>query len=168
MIDRSAEASTNPAGSLIIRPAFEAEQKEINTIIRLARLNPVGLDWRRFLVVVDGGEIVGVAQVKPHRDGTRELASIAVVPARQGQGIGSTMIHALLARETSPLYLFCESDTEDYYTRFGFRRIEPHAMPSYFRRMYRLGNLLLRIRAIFMKDGLRLVVMRQEQVSNPR
>jgi N-acetylglutamate synthase-like GNAT family acetyltransferase len=125
---------------VVIRKATEADQATIRAIIRAAQLNPVGLDWPRFLVAEDGGQIVGIGQVKPHSDGSRELASIAVVPGRQRGGIGRQIIRALLARESGPLYLICMDDHETYYRQFGFRRVEAAALPPMMGRIYRLGR----------------------------
>jgi N-acetylglutamate synthase-like GNAT family acetyltransferase len=127
---------------VVIREATEADQAAIRAIIREAQLNPMDLDWPRFLVAEDGGQIVGIGQVKPHGDGSRELASIAVVPGRQRGGIGRQIIRALLAREAGPLYLVCMDDHETYYQQFGFRRVEVAALPRTFRRLYRLGRLV--------------------------
>jgi amino-acid N-acetyltransferase len=123
--------------SIIIRPAHESERCTIRRIVWRARINPTALDWRRFLVAADDGRIVGVGQLKPHKDGSRELASIAVIPARQSQGIGAQLIRALLARETGPLYLVCETRLSSYYEQFGFRRSEREELTPYFRRMAR-------------------------------
>src|SRR5438094_625508 len=71
---------------LIIRPASAGDQYAITAIVRAARINPRNLDWQRFLLAQWGQDIVGVGQVKPHADGSRELASIAVVPEWQGNG----------------------------------------------------------------------------------
>jgi N-acetylglutamate synthase-like GNAT family acetyltransferase len=126
---------------VVIRAATEADQAAIRAIIRAAQLNPMSLDWPRFLVAEDGGEIVAVGQVKPHSDGSRELASIAVVPARQRQGLGRQVIRALLAREAGPLYLVCMNHNDSYYQQFGFRRVEAAALPPALRRIYRFGHL---------------------------
>lgn len=72
---------------ITIRPAVEADQPVIRAIIRAAFINRTGLDWRRFLLAEDQGRIVGVGQVKPHADGSRELASLAVysrIPGTKG------------------------------------------------------------------------------------
>ena len=144
---------------LIIRPANADDQFAITMIVRAALLNPSNLDWRRFLLAQWGQDIVGVGQVKPHGDGSRELASIAVVPEWQGHGVGSALIRALLSREAGPTYLMCNAHRESYYQRFGFRRLERPAMPPYFRRFALLAPVigllsLNRIRLIMMgRDG---------------
>ncbi len=77
--------------------------------MRRARLNPFDLDWRRFLVAEQDSQIAGMVQVGPHSDGSRELASLAVLPAQQGQGTGGALIGALLERERGPLHLMCRN-----------------------------------------------------------
>ena len=73
-----------------IRRATRQDANAIHALIRQVRINPMALDWRRFLVVVDEQHrVIGCGQVKPHADGTRELASLAVVPEWQRQGIGT-------------------------------------------------------------------------------
>ena len=91
----------------VIRTATAADRETINGLVRNARLNPTGLDWRRFLVAGDGEELVGVGPIKLHGDGTRELASQVVVPRRQGRSVGAVIVLALLAREASPIFLYC-------------------------------------------------------------
>src|ERR1700687_5500393 len=124
-----------------IRTATEADQPTIRRLIKQAKLNPMSLDWPNFVMAEEDGAIVGVGQVKVHGDGSRELASIAVVPARQGQGIGRALIKTLIAREPGVvLHLTCRSDLERYYQRFGFRTLAAAEYPPYFRRMVPLIN----------------------------
>ena len=139
-----------------IRPATEADQSTIRRLIREARLAPMGLSWPNFLVAEADGETVGIGQVKSHADGSRELASIAVVPDRQGQGIGSAIIKALLGREAGvTLHLTCRSELEGYYERFEFQRLERAEYPPHFGRMVPVVNLVMRF------FGMRIIVMRR-------
>jgi amino-acid N-acetyltransferase len=140
-----------------IRPATQADQPTIRRLIKDANLNRMSLDWLNFVVAEEDGAIVGVAQVKAHGDGSRELASIAVVPARQGQGIGRALIERLLAREPGAvLHLTCRRELVGYYERFGFRRLERAEYPPYFGRLVPLVNLVMR------RFGGLIVVMRRE------
>ena len=139
-----------------IRPAAEADQPTISRLIREANINRMSLHWPNFVLAEDGGEIVGLGQVKAHGDGSRELASIAVLPTRQGQGIGSTIITTLLKRESGVVHLTCRRELQGYYERFGFRRLEPPEYPPYFRRLIPIANLFAR----FM--GTRILVMRRD------
>lgn len=112
-----------------IRPARAADRRAIRRLVVAARLNPLDLDWRRFLVAERAGRIIGTIQVRYHADGTRELASLAVVPTAQGIGLGAALIDALCAREAPPLYLFCASGLVGYYERFGFRPVAIRDLP---------------------------------------
>ena len=139
---------------LTLRDATIEDQPTIRQIVRAANINPTGLNWPRFIVAEDGGAIVGVGQVKTHRDGTRELASIAVLPARQGQGIGTAIIQDLVRREKATLHLTCRSRLQGYYERFGFRRLESRDYPPYFARMLPILNTLgrfFRVQVIVMR-----------------
>src|SRR6266700_5748107 len=142
---------------LTIRPATENDQPAIRRLIAELRLPGMNLQWPNFMVAEEDGEMVGMGQVKSHGDGSRELASIAVVPERQGEGVGTAVIKALIAREAGVvLHLSCRRELEGYYQRFGFRRVEPAAYPPYFRRTTRMANLITRF------FGIHLIVMRRE------
>lgn len=128
--------------SFSLRPALQQDKIAIRRLIQEARINPTALDWRRFLLAVNSqGEMIGCGQVKPHRDGSRELASIAVRRAWRGQGVASAIIRALVEDHPGRLYLTCRANLGPFYERFGFRVIEPLAMPIYFRRIWRLARL---------------------------
>ena len=113
---------------LIIRPAAADDQYAITAIVRAARLNPRDLDWQRFLLARWGQDIIGVGQVRPHRDGSRELASIAVVPEWQGNGVGRMLVQASSdrCREKGGRRLIVSTAAADignlrFYQRQGFR-----------------------------------------------
>ena len=99
---------------------------------------------------------------KIHGDGSRELASLAAAPDRQGEGIGGALIQHLLAQPEGqpPLYLMCADPLESYYTRFGFRRVERAEMPPYFRRMTRVAGVFIAIAALFGEQH-QVIVMRR-------
>ena len=133
--------------SFTIRSADRADEKCIKALIRFVQINPLGVDWRRFIIAVDtDGGIVGCGQVKPHRDGSCELASIAVTKEWRGQGVARAMIEQLIADHPGPLWLTCASRLTPLYARFGFRQVTAaEHMPPYFRRASRLFNLYLRL-----------------------
>jgi N-acetylglutamate synthase-like GNAT family acetyltransferase len=145
-----------------IRPATQADQPAITAMVRAAGINPLNLHWPRFRVAEDAGRVVGVAQIKTHGDASRELASLAVAPDRQGEGIGAALIQHLLAQPEGqpPLYLMCRNELEGYYTRFGFRRVERGEMPPYFRRMTRVAAVFMAIAALFGEQR-HVIVMRR-------
>jgi N-acetylglutamate synthase-like GNAT family acetyltransferase len=147
-----------------IRPATEVDQPTITAMIRTADINPMGLDWRRFLVAEEQGQIVGIGQIKPHGDGSRELASIAVSPDRQHQGIATRLIEALVASESGPLYLMCRQQLEGFYSRFGFNRLTGDQMPPYFRRMTRLAAIIIFVASRLRHEEIQLIVMKRNCV----
>jgi N-acetylglutamate synthase-like GNAT family acetyltransferase len=131
-----------------LRRATGRDARAIRALIRQVGINPLGLDWRRFPVAVnDVDEMIGCGQIKPHGDGTRELASIAVRPEYQNQGVGQAVIQQLLAENHLPLYLTCRAELEPYYQKFGFRSLAPEEMPPYFRRIWQLVIILRRMGA---------------------
>lgn len=130
-----------------LRPARLEDAAAIRSLIYRAKINPMGLDWRRFTVaVLQTGELIACGQVKPHSDGTRELASVAVLPAWQGRGVGSAIVRHLIEQETGELYLTCRDHLEAYYRRFGFRVLSGPEMPPYFHRVHRIASMLRRLR----------------------
>ena len=132
-----------PLAEYQIRPATARDAPAIRSLIHDVQINPTGLSWRHFLVAVTvQGELLGCGQVKPHSDGSRELASIAVQEKARKQGIASSMIRTLLAQEQArPLYLICRSRLESFYNKFGFHAILLDDMPPYFKRIYRLVGM---------------------------
>lgn len=131
--------------AVTLRPATAADQKPIRDLIHLVGINPTNLNWQRFIVAEDEGRFVGCVQLKPHNDGVRELASLAVQPAYQGQHVGTQLIRALLEREGGEIYLICRSTLASYYAKFGFQLVEVPALPESFKMQYRFGRLLQRI-----------------------
>ena len=123
-----------------IRSARENELGAVRGLIRAARINILGINWRRFCVAVDQSDrVIGCGQVKLHKDGSRELASIVVDGTWQGRGVASAIIMNLIGSEEGDLWLMCRSDLVPFYERYGFReKFEPLDMPSYFGRIKRL------------------------------
>jgi amino-acid N-acetyltransferase len=151
-------SNPSPAG-ISLRPADAADEPAIRAIIRTEGLNPLSIHWNNFLLAEDSQHrIAGIGAVKTHGDGSRELASIAVLPEWRGRGVARTLIEALITRERGPLYLTCRDTMTGFYERFGFRRIEAGEMTPYFRRLFRiLGVVIGAIHA-----GRKPVVMKRE------
>jgi len=126
-----------------IRPAHETEAAAIRDLIHRVGINPMGLDWRRFVVAVnDRDEMIGCGQLKPHGQDVLELASIAVYPEHQGQGVARAIIEHLLSDSPRPLYLMCQSSLGPFYEKFGFQAIAYEEMPRYFQRISKLAGLV--------------------------
>jgi N-acetylglutamate synthase-like GNAT family acetyltransferase len=125
-----------------LQPASEGDSSAIKALIRAVQINPMGLHWQNFLVATDSqGQLIGCGQIKPHQDGSCELASIAVVEHWRKRGIASRIIKQLIAGHNGLLYLTCRSPLEPFYHRFGFYRIAHNYMTPYFRRIDRIASL---------------------------
>jgi len=128
-----------------LRSARESEAGQIKDLIHLVGINPMGLDWKRFIVAVnDQDQIIGIGQIKPHGANAEilELASIAVYPEHQGKGAARAIIEHLLKDSPRPLYLMCESSNGSLYEKFGFYEILFDEMPRYFQRLSKLAGLM--------------------------
>lgn len=144
----------------ILRAALETDFASIKTLIHEAGINPTGLDWRRFIVVESPvGNFAGCGQLKPHSDGTIEMASIAVLPSARGQGLARLIIQKLMADAPRPLYLTCRSQLGPFYEKFGFRPISGDALPKYFRRISQVAGLVNALNLI--QDKLLVMVLSQ-------
>ena len=127
----------------VLRPAVEQDFPAIKQLIQAVRINPFGLDWRRFIVAetIDG-RFAGCGQLKPHGDGTVELASLAVVSSERGNGLASAIIKRLASQAPRPLYLTCRSTLGNFYPKFGFRIVEHEQLPRYFKRLSGLAGFV--------------------------
>ena len=140
-----------PRGSspetVIFRQAGPEDWLAIRGMIRKERLNPLGLDWKRFVVAIDEeGDIVACGQVKAHADGSRELASLVVQEPWRGSGLGRVIIELLKSSSDPPLWLTCRSTLIPFYIRFGFHEVRDRsAMPRYFRWASRLMNVFIKV-----------------------
>ena len=127
-----------------LRPARESEAGVIKDLIHLTGINPMGLDWKRFVVAVDAqDQVIGIGQLKPHGADAEilELASIAVFPKYRGTGVARAIIEYLLKDSPRPLYLMCESSLGALYEKFDFRSVSYDEMPRYFQRISKLVGL---------------------------
>jgi len=147
-----------PRQGYSLRQATAADAATIKRIISLVHINPTGLKWQRFILAVDVNDtIIGCGQLKPHGDGSLELASIAVLPDWRGRGVARAIIEYLLAQHPGRLYLTCRSQLGPLYQKFGFQTVANAEMPPYFKRISRLVNLMNRIS----RQPVRLLVMRR-------
>lgn len=140
-----------------LRPAQESESRQIKDLIHLVGINPMGLDWKRFVVAVNAqDQVVGTGQIKPHGKEILELASIAVTPEYQGKGIARGIIEYLLKDSPRPLYLTCLSTNGSLYQKFGFVGLSYDEMPRYFQRLSKVANVMM----TFAREGEHLLVMK--------
>lgn len=129
-----------------LRPARETDSAAIRSLIYSTGINPIGLDWKRFIVAVDARDrVIATGQIKPHGKDVLELASIAVQPEHRGLGLARAVIEHLLKESPRPIYLICVSALGRFYNRFGFVAIPYPEMPRYFQRLSRLAGLVSKL-----------------------
>jgi amino-acid N-acetyltransferase len=143
-----------------IRPAVESEQAAILEMVREAQLNPFNVKWPNFLIAEEEGHMIGVGQLRPHTDGSCELASLVVAPDQRHKGVGSALMRGLLQNQPAPIYLFCENDLEAYYQRFGFHRVESRVLPKPQARMFTAGRIIKGLDRLLGKSKSYLIGMR--------
>ena len=139
-----------------LRPARERDASAIKHLIRSVGINPMDLDWRRFIVAVDEqDQVIATGQVKPHNKGTVwELASIAVAGEHRGKGLARAIIEHLLKDSPRPLYLTCRSHLQPLYQKFGFQPLSYDEMPRYYQRLSKLAGVFITITRQDETDGL--------------
>ena len=130
------------ADRLSIRHAVEADQTAISTLVRSEHLNPLGLDWRRFIIAADATGLRGAVQLRIHSDNSRELGSLVVRGDSRGRGIASRLIDARLAAATTRVLMITGAAFARHYERWGFRRIAPAETPLGVRFNYYFGQLV--------------------------
>jgi N-acetylglutamate synthase-like GNAT family acetyltransferase len=142
-----------------LRQATSDDSPSIRKLVLEAHINPTSLDWNRFIVAVDPKDrVIGCGQVKPHRDGSLELASLVVHPSWRGLGMARDILEHLIASHEGTLYLMCRSSLGPLYEKFGFQAIDTPQMPKYFQRVSRISGIIETLR----KEGEKLLIMKRE------
>ncbi|MBL8351543.1 MAG: GNAT family N-acetyltransferase [Burkholderiaceae bacterium] len=97
-------------------------------------------------VALAGGQPVGVANLVDYDDpnprvGRPWLAGLVVVPAWRGRGLGSRLVHTLLAdaRRLGETQLFLGSDGPGFYTRLG-AQLHQQLRPDFWLLRFDLGH----------------------------
>lgn len=126
-----------------IRKAKPEDGKFIKDLIHRVGINPISLNWNNFILAVnDEGKPVGCGQIKPHLDGSHELASIAVEESYRKQGIATVIIRYLLKGAPRTIFLTCRESLGEFYRKFGFQIATNEHMTPYFRILQWATNTL--------------------------
>ena len=140
------------------RAATEEDAPTIRWLVRIGQINPTGLNWKRFTMAESfEGQVIGCGQIKSHRDGSQELASLAVHPDWRDQGVAGAMIEYLIDAHPGDLYLMCRAKLGPMYEKFGFFSLQLEEMPRYFQRILRFLGFLDRLR----DDRNRVLIMKR-------
>lgn len=84
-----------------------------------------------FMVADEGSRILACGRIKQMEDSSLEMASFAVGPAYQKQGIGGKLARLLIDQEPRrPIYLMCRKTRQGFYEKAGFKEINPKELPA--------------------------------------
>jgi predicted N-acetyltransferase YhbS len=115
----------------VVEDAFSGPERDAREEIDIVRSTWAVCQPPRLLELVahDGRNVVGHVMAAPGLLGTREVLGVAplsVAPERQGEGIGSALMQAVIERSAAqarPLLLLLGDP--GYYERFGFEAAWP-------------------------------------------
>jgi amino-acid N-acetyltransferase len=143
-----------------IRGATADDQEGIAALVRSERLNPMGLCWQNFVVAEYAGIISGAAQIRRHKDGSRELASLVVAPPWRGQGVAARLIDVLVASEARQLFVITSERRTAYFARWKFQAVARRRVPWPIRLNYYMGQFGGGTMSVLVgRDVLRLVIL---------
>lgn len=140
-----------------VRWARADDQPVITAMVRRARLNPVGLQWQRFVIAERDGRAIGVAQLRRHFDGCNELASLVVEPDSRGHGTATQLVDALLADERAPVYTLIDRRFVGHFARWHFTPVDPRELPRSVSRVYRTGRMVTAVGSVLRRKRIRIV-----------
>lgn len=136
MILRRARRDDAAAVRLVHSRAFAREAGvPVVEAVLWDRLVDVGADVPALTFVAElDGQVVGHVGVSEAEIDGRPVAAIGpvgVLPAHQGRGVGSALIHAVIgAAEATGRRILVLLGSPDYYARFGFRPAEQLGIQS--------------------------------------
>ncbi len=85
------------------------------------------------------GRIAGCIRLIEVEPGALVLDDVLVREDRRGQGIGRSLMNAVMNSRGGTLYLCCHADVLDFYRRFGFEEITiddaPEPVVEYWRKV---------------------------------
>ena len=120
-----------------VRRATSTDLDQVGSLLAAEDLPdiPSALPLANLLVASDGPAVLGAMALDVR--GLRGLLHSAVVgPDQRRQGVGTSLLHSLLARahelSLRKLYLI-PGDASEFFSRFGFKPLDPAALPSEFR-----------------------------------
>jgi N-acetylglutamate synthase-like GNAT family acetyltransferase len=104
---------------VVLRDASPDDMPFIMEHLEKFLLDDEDIDFRQFIVAVEGRKIVGFGRIRPHRE-IYELGSIGVLESRRSRGIGKLIIGRIIdSFPTDDVYLV--TDIPDYFEKLGFR-----------------------------------------------
>jgi N-acetylglutamate synthase-like GNAT family acetyltransferase len=148
--------------SIVIRPAREADQAAITSLVHTARIHTHNLNWHRFMVAENQGRVVGVGQIRIYPDNCHELASLVVLPEYRQQGICTQLIQSLLVCAIGPLYMLVDEQYARHYAQFGFHPVKSVELPISLAKEYRVGRIITSLVSVLVRRKIRIISLRRD------
>lgn len=134
----------------VIRPAVARDAEQIAALVErfaadgrmLARsASQIALRIDDYVVAVDAhGSVAACAALDEYSPSLAEVASVAVVPAEQGMGLGSAVVQAVErnARRRGIRELFAMTLSDGFFASLGYAAASLHRYPEKLERYARL------------------------------
>jgi len=128
-----------------LRKATRKDHDTIKNLIQKVGINPLGIHWKRFVVLEVDDVIIGCVQRKDFMFVAQELSSLAILPAWQKKGLSSQLIQACIEGASKELFLVCDAKLESVYRKHGFVRHTPKELSPFYRIHLRISRMFWRI-----------------------
>jgi len=107
-------------GKIFLRDGLKKDMAFIQAKAAEWRLDDESLDHGRFIVATDDKKnIVGFGRIKRYEE-CYELGTVGVAAERRGEGIGETIVRALIERFPTR-QVWITTDLTEYFEKFGFQ-----------------------------------------------
>lgn len=113
----------------MFEPATDDDLTAIREHVQRFRLDGEHLAADQFIVAREHGRLVAFGRVKPYGGGVFELGTVGVLESERGKGWGDRVVRELIRRFPTR-EVFVTTDLTAYFERFGFRPMEPAAVPG--------------------------------------
>ncbi len=124
----------------IIRPATPEDLGTIRKLVFRAKLDPTQLRWENFFVIEFQDKIIACGQLRQFT-GCQELGSLVVEKPWRDRGLGSSLVHHLVANSTAPVYVECMGWLVEFYEHLGFIKISWNNLPKPLKIKFLLGQI---------------------------
>ena len=112
----------------IVRKARPADGPAVLALLRSHPGLEVAFEPSEFHVAEDGRGVSACGRLHRHPDGAVELASVAVLPALKGTGLGTRLVAAMLAGPQPDVFALALAP--GFFARFGFAEVPVADLPA--------------------------------------
>jgi len=128
-----------------LRKATRKDHDTIKELIQHVGINPIGIHWKRFVVLEVENTIIGCVQRKEFVFVAQELSSLAILPKWQKKGLSSKLIQACIEGASKELFLVCDEKIASIYRKHGFIRYTAKDLSILYRTHLWISHIFWRI-----------------------